>query len=173
MSSKSTHAREIILKRSTGKKPKGSPRSKKLDFGLLKEAVAFMTENGLVELTWEREGEKLSLKSGGAYGGSAPVITFNPPGQIESKSGEEEKVSRNQLQIVSPFVGTYYRAPAPGAEPYVAEGAAIKPGSVLCIVEAMKLMNEIESEVSGRITKVLVEDGQPVEFGEPLFLYEK
>jgi acetyl-CoA carboxylase biotin carboxyl carrier protein len=70
------------------------------------------------------------------------------------------------------MVGTFYRAPAPGAPPYVKEGDTIQKGTVLCIIEAMKLMNEIESEVKGRIAKILVENGQAVEFGQTLFLVE-
>ena len=70
------------------------------------------------------------------------------------------------------MVGTFYRAPAPGADPYVKEGDSIQKGTVICIIEAMKLMNEIESEVAGRIARILVENGQPVEFGQMLFLIE-
>ena len=70
------------------------------------------------------------------------------------------------------MVGTFYRAPAPGAEPYVKEGDLVHKGTVLCIIEAMKLMNEIEAEVSGRIVKIPVENGHPVEFGQALFLLE-
>jgi acetyl-CoA carboxylase biotin carboxyl carrier protein len=76
------------------------------------------------------------------------------------------------IAIESPMVGTFYRAPAPGAEPYVKEGDRVQKGTVVCIVEAMKLMNEIESEVSGLIVKVVAENGKPVEFGQPLFLVE-
>ncbi len=74
--------------------------------------------------------------------------------------------------IVSPMVGTFYRAPAPGSEPFVSVGDRVKIGEVLCVIEAMKLMNEIEADRSGIIRKVLVEDSQPVEFGQPLFLVE-
>ncbi|MGH7350578.1 MAG: acetyl-CoA carboxylase biotin carboxyl carrier protein, partial [Candidatus Rokuibacteriota bacterium] len=76
------------------------------------------------------------------------------------------------LTVEAPMVGTFYRAPKPDAPPFVAEGDMVKEGQVLCIVEAMKLMNEIESRVAGRIVKVVVENGQPVEFGQPLFLME-
>jgi acetyl-CoA carboxylase biotin carboxyl carrier protein len=76
------------------------------------------------------------------------------------------------VTIESPMVGTFYRAPAPSAEPYVKEGQVVEKGSVLCIIEAMKLMNEIEAEVKGRIASVLVENAQPVEYGQPLFLVE-
>ncbi|MBC7186031.1 MAG: acetyl-CoA carboxylase biotin carboxyl carrier protein [Calditrichaeota bacterium] len=77
------------------------------------------------------------------------------------------------IEIKSPMVGTFYRRPSPEAEPYVEVGDIISPGKVLCIIEAMKLMNEIESEVSGRILKILVENAQPVEYGQPLFQVQK
>lgn len=78
----------------------------------------------------------------------------------------------NLVAIKSPMVGTFYRAPAPGAKPYVDVGEVISAGQVVCIVEAMKLMNEIESEVAGRVVKILVENGKPVEFGQNIFLIE-
>jgi acetyl-CoA carboxylase biotin carboxyl carrier protein len=76
------------------------------------------------------------------------------------------------VTIEAPMVGTFYRASSPSADPYVREGDVVKEGQILCIVEAMKLMNEIESKASGRIAKILVENGQPVEYGQPLFLIE-
>lgn len=84
----------------------------------------------------------------------------------------EEAAEGNLTPIKSPMVGTFYRAPAPGAKPYVDVGQIISAGQVVCIVEAMKLMNEIESEVAGRVVKILVENGKPVEFGQTLFLIE-
>jgi len=78
----------------------------------------------------------------------------------------------NLVEVKAPMVGTFYRAPAPGAAPFVDINKQIAPGDVLCIIEAMKLMNEIEAEQGGRITKILVEDGQPIEFGQPLFLLD-
>ena len=83
-----------------------------------------------------------------------------------------ETTSANLHEIRSPIVGTFYRAPAPDADSYVQVGSVVSPGSVLCIVEAMKLMNEIESDVSGKIVKILVENGKPVEYNQPLFLIE-
>jgi acetyl-CoA carboxylase biotin carboxyl carrier protein len=91
----------------------------------------------------------------------------------EARIDETKGDSEGMLEICSPMVGTFYRAPSPDAAPYANEGDAIQPGKVLCIVEAMKLMNEIEAEVSGKIVKILVEDAQPVEFNQPLFLVEK
>lgn len=80
--------------------------------------------------------------------------------------------ARSTVEIKSPMVGTFYRAPAPDAEPFVKAGDSIAPGQVLCIVEAMKLMNEIEAEISGKIVEILVENGKPVEYNQPLFLVE-
>jgi acetyl-CoA carboxylase biotin carboxyl carrier protein len=81
-------------------------------------------------------------------------------------------VASNQKQVVSPFVGTFYRSPSPDADPYVRDGQSVKRGDTLCIIEAMKLMNAIEAEFPGKVISVLVENGQPVEFGEPLFIIE-
>lgn len=83
-----------------------------------------------------------------------------------------EEIPENYYPIKSPMVGTFYRAPSPGAKPYVEVGQVIAAGQVLCIIEAMKLMNEIESEIPGRVVKVLVENAKPVEFGQILFLVE-
>jgi acetyl-CoA carboxylase biotin carboxyl carrier protein len=85
---------------------------------------------------------------------------------------ETEEEAQRLVTITSPIVGTFYRAPTPEANPFVEVGAKVKKNQVLCIVEAMKLMNEIESEADGIIVKILIENGQPVEYGEPLFLIE-
>ncbi len=85
---------------------------------------------------------------------------------------KEEKLATNFIKIQAPMVGTFYRAPAPDADPYVKVGDPISPGQVLCIIEAMKLMNEIEAECSGRIKEILVENGKPVEYNQVLFIVE-
>ncbi len=102
-----------------------------------------------------------------------PTITV--PGKNEQKPAlvrEKDEEGDNLLPIKSPMVGTFYRAPAPEAEPYVALNQMIAVGQVVCLVEAMKLMNEIEAEVAGRVAKIPVENGKPVEFGQTLFLIE-
>lgn len=99
---------------------------------------------------------------------SAPSPATAPPPQ--PAPGASPPVS--MVEIKAPMVGTFYRAPAPGAPPFIDANKTIRPGDVLCIIEAMKLMNEIEAEQGGRIAKILVEDGQPVEFGQPLFLLD-
>jgi acetyl-CoA carboxylase biotin carboxyl carrier protein len=81
-------------------------------------------------------------------------------------------LAANQKQVVSPFVGTFYRSSSPTTEAYVKEGQMVKRGDAMCIIEAMKLMNEIEAEFSGKVIAILAENGQPVEFGEPLFVVE-
>ncbi len=98
----------------------------------------------------------------------------NPSGETSQAAGAPKSpgMGTNQKQVLSPFVGTFYRSPSPDSDPYVKEGQAIKRGDVLCVIEAMKLMNEIEAEFPGKIVSILVENGQPVEFGEPLFVVE-
>jgi len=102
-----------------------------------------------------------------------PAAVQAPPETIVEKARIAEAAAEaNMLEIRSPMVGTFYRAPAPDAAPYVREGDFVTPGKVLCIIEAMKLMNEIEAEVSGKIVKILAENAQPVEFNQSLFLVQ-
>lgn len=107
----------------------------------------------------------------------AVMPTAAPPVQEvptpPSAEAEEPALAENMMEVRSPMVGTFYRAPAPDADPYVEVGDMVKAGQTLCIIEAMKLMNEIQSEVSGRIAKILVENAQPVEYDQVLFLIEK
>ncbi|MCB0283748.1 MAG: acetyl-CoA carboxylase biotin carboxyl carrier protein [Calditrichae bacterium] len=101
---------------------------------------------------------------------SAPAM---PAQAAASPATEAKKVKENIIEVRSPMVGTFYRAPSPDSDPYTEIGKSVKPGDTLCIVEAMKLMNEIEAEVSGKITEILAENGQPVEYNQVLFLVEK
>ena len=105
---------------------------------------------------------------------AAPVQQAAAPAapQADDKKGEAEDKADNLHEIKSPIVGTFYRAPAPDADPYAQVGDSVSQGGVLCIIEAMKLMNEIESDVSGKIVKILVENGKPVEYNQPLFLIQ-
>ena len=103
-------------------------------------------------------------------------VQFESKETIEKSQAERPKdfVDKgNFVEIKSPIVGTFYRSPAPDADVYVDIGSNVKPGQTLCIIEAMKIMNEIESEVSGKVAKILVENGQPVEYNQTLFLLEK
>jgi acetyl-CoA carboxylase biotin carboxyl carrier protein len=101
---------------------------------------------------------------------AAPAVLTGSPGTIPGPVADA--IPASLVTIEAPMVGTFYRASAPTAEPYVNEGDAVKEGQIVCIIEAMKLMNEIESKAGGRIAKILVENGQPVEYGQPLFLID-
>ena len=137
-----------------------------------------MSESGAFELSLETPDFKLSVRRGGAIidelapvttatSAPAPVITTPPPAVKE-----KENPFAGCLEVKSPIVGTFYRSPAPEAPAYASEGDHVRAGQVLCIIEAMKLMNEIEAEFDGIVRKVLVENAEPVEYGQPLFLIE-
>lgn len=156
----------------------------------IKELVKLLVETDITELNLESDGTKIVIKKGHPESVAAPVTTVNyappapapqvqmintvPTGAEQAPSPEEDTdLPANQMMIVAPMVGTFYRAPSPGAEPFVEVNQVVEAGEVLCIIEAMKLMNEIESDTGGRIVKILVENGQPVEYGQPMFLLEK
>jgi len=147
----------------------------------LKDMINLMHENGLTELEIEKNGFKIRLKKGPS--GAVVEETRNPvqtpgpnsePAQSAPAGAASKTVKDEGSEIVrSPMVGTFYIAPAPDTPPYVTVGKQVNEGDVLCIIEAMKLMNEIKSEVKGRIAEVLVENGQPIEFDQPLFKIQK
>ena len=139
----------------------------------LKELLALMEEHGLAEVEIEREGLRIRLRKGA--GGTEPVVerVAQLPAQAAGVApAPAEPPKPKGLEIKSPMVGTFYRAPSPESPSFIELGQAIDVGTVVCIIEAMKLMNELKSEVRGRIIQILVENGQPVEFGQPLFLVE-
>jgi len=144
----------------------------------LKKLVKLVEESNIDELELSRWGAKVRIIRRRAnqerINTSVPVEEHPPP--VVEVAGPEPKPPKeppkNHYEIKSPIVGTFYRAPAPDADPYVQEGQFVKKGDVVCIVEAMKLMNEIESEVSGRVVKALVDNAHPVEYDQPLFLVE-
>jgi len=132
----------------------------------LKKFIEFMNEHGLCELEIEEEGRRIRLKK---FSQEQPVVISQLAPQVKE---EKESKSSTHAEIKSPMVGTFYRAPSPGAKPYVEIGDVIKPGDVVCILEAMKLMNEIKAEMGGKVIEIRVENGQPVEFGQTLFTIE-
>ena len=138
-----------------------------MDLNEVKKIIAIMEENNLSEFEWEEGGVRIKLRrGGGAAIAPAPTNSEGPaPLQTPSFPPPEAGVE----VIVSPMVGTFYRASGPDSAPFVEVGQRIKPDDVVGIIEAMKVMNEIPAEVSGEIIKILVEEGQPVEFGQPLF----
>jgi acetyl-CoA carboxylase biotin carboxyl carrier protein len=158
----------------------------------LKQILQALVEHGVSELTLETPDYKLTVRRGGEVQmvavpqvaapvpAPAPVPVSAPapapaPAPAEAAPAPEAPKADECpgcVEIRAPIVGTFYRAPAPDAPPYVKEGDRVEKGQVLCIIEAMKLMNEIESEVSGIVRKILVENGEPVEYGQPLFLIQ-
>jgi len=156
----------------------------------IRKLVELMEERGVVELEMEdrkgkirlvRENHRAAtsvavvsapaslppLSSSVVSSAVSPVLVSGPP-----ERRIEELAQATGLTIASPMVGTFYRAPSPDAKPYVEIGTVVEKGDVVCIIEAMKMMNEIQAEARGRIVKILVESGQPVEYEQPLFLLE-
>lgn len=136
----------------------------------LKKLIEFLKETDITELQIEKDGTKIRLKRGKFIQVEAPKEEAIPAPREEVLTPPEE--SQRLITIKAPLVGTFYRASSPDGSPFVEVGDKVKKGQVLCIIEAMKLMNEIESEVDGTLVKVLVENAQPIEYGEPLFLIE-
>ena len=156
-----------------------------MDIKQIHELVKLINKSNIGELSIEKEGFKITIKQkkepAQHFGGvmqpvqqAQPVIL--PANNIASKGTEAKTVEpakkENLLTIKSPMIGTFYRQAGPGKPIFVSVGDDVEPGQVVCIIEAMKLFNEIESEVGGKIVKVLVEDASPVEFDQPLFLVE-
>jgi len=144
----------------------------------IKEMISLMNENGLMELEIEKDGMRVKLKkiSQSAEGFTGPIVVerqnvAETPVIQKSAAAEATAVAKT-VEIRAPMVGTFYRAPTPEAPPYVEVGQTIETGQVICIIEAMKLMNEIKSEIRGKLLEILVDNAEPVEFGQPLFLIE-
>ena len=144
-------------------------------FRLIEEMLELMESRGLVELEMGHQGLRVRLKKATASQGPQLVeyVSGVPqPAQMPGAGAKSATEEGRRIIIKSPMVGTFYRAPAPDAPAFVEMGQDIDVGQVVCIIEAMKLMNEIKSEVAGRVTEVLVENGAPIEFGQPLFAVE-
>jgi acetyl-CoA carboxylase biotin carboxyl carrier protein len=144
----------------------------------IKEMINLMNDNNLCELEIEREGMKVRIKKQEKPKESPQAAIkqeyiVEQTSQSSTQSTDRQQVATaNTVEIKSPMVGTFYRAPAPEAAPFVEIGQNVEVGQVVCIIEAMKLMNEIKAEIKGKIKEVLVENGDPVEFGQPLFVVE-
>lgn len=142
----------------------------------IKEIINLMNEHDLTEIEIEREGTKIKIKKGSVEVIESPrraPIEYREPLLTASTPAESAKATNtNNKEIKSPMVGTFYRAPSPDAPAFVEIGQTVEVGQVVCIVEAMKLMNEIKSEVRGKIIESPVENAQPVEFGQKLFVVE-
>ena len=145
-----------------------------MDLDELKLLIELLKDTDITELQLEREGSKIKIKREKIEALSAHPST-GADSRSPEKSADNEGPTEDQTlaRISSPIVGIFHRSPAPEAPPFVDVGSIVKTGQVLCIVEAMKLMNEIESEYNGKIAKILVENAQPVEYNQTLFLIEK
>jgi acetyl-CoA carboxylase biotin carboxyl carrier protein len=173
-----------MTKRTNPRPPTGK-RSGAIDLVEVERLLAFMDKHGLEEFDYERDDLHIRLKkpsmhpqgafrpfpapeihvAGGSHSAQQAAPAATSPREAAADTGRSD-----DLHVVkSPIVGTYYASASPGSEPFVAVGAHVEAGQVLCIIEAMKLMNEIESDVAGEVVRIFVENGQPVEYGEPLF----
>ena len=177
------------------KGPKKPPQTSELsvpgvDLGQLERLLSFMSEHGLEEFEYAHGDLRIRLKKaitppGAPPGWALPPVPTGvssgtlapapaPPAEAPPSGGLENAQpaaapAEEQHIIKSPIVGTYYAGPSPDAGPYVRVGDIVEAGQTVCIIEAMKLMNEIEADISGEVARILVENGQPVEYGEPLF----
>ena len=167
--------------------PKSGEEATSLDVEVLRQIIELLEASDVTRLSWRKGKERLLIYRGS--GGSSPSGSIGfpsvsvlpgsvesgsekhkPPASADNSQKQTAQASSKSVQVVtSPFVGTFYRTPAPDQRPFVEVGSAVKKGQVLCIIEAMKLMNEIESEIAGTVLEILAENGQPVEFGQPLF----
>jgi acetyl-CoA carboxylase biotin carboxyl carrier protein len=138
----------------------------------LKELMGLLKNSDITELQIEKDGIKIKIKREKFFSALEVPPTAHEKREIKKEPAIEVEKEGGLITITSPIVGTFYLTPSPDSEPFVTVGSRIKKGQVICIIEAMKLMNEIESEVDGVIVKILVENGHPVEYGEPLFLVE-
>jgi acetyl-CoA carboxylase biotin carboxyl carrier protein len=152
----------------------------------VKALVAVLEGTDVTSLVWDRSGHKISIRRGSA---PAPVVGYAPasapvaapapapapaaaPAAPAAAPAAAKAADKPGHVVTAPLVGTFYRAPSPDSPPFVEVGTTVKKGQTLCIVEAMKLMNEIEADVAGRVAEIFVQNAQPVEFGQPLFRIE-
>lgn len=157
-----------------------------MDINLIKKLIKIVEQSEVTEFSVQEGDLKVKISKNSSHNTQVsfqPVADFIHPAAAQQNvisqntdkpapASSAEQIKSNLREIKSPIVGTFYRAPAPDADPYIQIGDMVSPGSVLCIVEAMKLMNEIESDISGKVVKILVENATPVEYNQPLFLIE-
>ncbi|HID79981.1 MAG TPA: acetyl-CoA carboxylase biotin carboxyl carrier protein [Aquificales bacterium] len=150
-----------------------------MDKEFIKELIKLVSSSSLTKFKLKTKDLEIKIEKEIPNALATPEVEAKVTQKGEFKSekllppAEDVETPEEKLHVIkSPLVGTFYRAPAPGAPPFVEEGDIVSPGQVLCIIEALKVMNEIESDVKGKVVKILVENGQPVEYGQPLFLID-
>jgi len=147
-----------------------------MDLRKLKKLIDLVQESGIAELEITEGEEKVKIVKGGAVSVAAAPIMAMPalapaaPALAAAPAAEAPDAGQEGHVVKAPMVGTFYRSPSPDAKVFVEVGQAVKEGDTICIIEAMKLMNEIEADASGVVKAILVENGQPVEYGQPLFI---
>ncbi len=150
----------------------------KPEIDYIEKLAQIIEDKGLTEISIEDGEQAITVRkeiivSAAAPVASAPVVQASAPAPVaQSSTAEASAPAKKGTPITSPMVGTFYKSPSPDAAPFVNAGSSVKQGDVVCIIEAMKMMNEIKSEISGKITEICVEDGQPVEFGQVLMYVE-
>jgi acetyl-CoA carboxylase biotin carboxyl carrier protein len=149
-----------------------------VDLKDIKAIIDLMRKNSVSEFELEKEGFKIRLKRGGNGGGTVinnddtAATGYAPAPATASAGGAPAPAAAppiNEVEVKSPMIGTFYRSPSPESAPYIEVGMEVTPDTVVCIIEAMKVMNEIKAEAKGVVTQVMVENAKPVEFGQPLF----
>jgi acetyl-CoA carboxylase biotin carboxyl carrier protein len=156
-----------------------------MDYKQIQDLIRFVSKSGVCEVKIEQGDFKITIKTKGSEVVQVTPVIAQPVAAVAAPVETEQKITNkppvptyvpenpNLITIKSPMIGTFYRSPGPDKEVFVKVGDTISKGSVLCIIEAMKLFNEIESEFDGKIVKVLADDSTPVEYDQPLFLIEK
>ena len=150
-----------------------------MDIRKVKKLIGLLEESGIAELEISEGEESVRISRhprtappAASPAPQPPAVATAPSAQLPATAAGEHKPRNDDQTITSPMVGTYYSASAPGAKPFIELGMEIKVGQILCIIEAMKMMNQIESDKAGRVTAILAKNGEPVEFGQPLFVIE-
>ena len=173
------------LKQQPAERPSGASSPAGFTLEDVKKLVQLVEKSDVTHIAWQRGGEKVVIRRGGMLQGAPvaaappqalpaapalPVMAAVPPAPpAPAPAQKPAAVEKPGVIVSSPFVGTFYRSPSPEAPPFVDLGHKVKKGQTLCIIEAMKLMNEIECEVDGTVAEILAQNGTAVEFGEPLF----
>ena len=145
----------------------------------LEKIIKLVEKSGIAELEWEKNKERIRIRKMGCGDGqavvgyAAPVVAPAPARAVSQAPVETPRAENSRTkEVLSPFVGTFYASPGPSAPKYVEVGQRVKKGDVLCIIEAMKIMNEIEAEFAGKVVGIAAKDGQPVQYGQALFQIE-
>jgi acetyl-CoA carboxylase biotin carboxyl carrier protein len=144
----------------------------KVDLEQLRELIRLLDESNLTEIEVEQDDDRIRVRRDPAAVVGSGMQSVAPASAGSEAAAEQAAADEGGLYVTSPFVGTFYRAPSPDGDPFVEVGDEVVVGQILCIVEAMKLMNEIEAETPGTVVEVLVENGKPVEYGDRLFRIE-